>query len=160
MDTKEQARTTARLLVNLARIGDLDGVSRIVRLLADRISPRRERLRQVLTELLNASAVMVVRQTGGLGNSSAVVLDLRRIDGSTVDIDELRPEVRAVVRALLAEIHDHSDDVETQISLALGGESDGLADGVTLVLLWTVSAMAWCEKHGEPAPGWLVTTAA
>jgi hypothetical protein len=103
---------------------------------------------------------MVIRQTGGIGRGSAVVLDLRRVDGSTVDIDELRPEVRAVVRALLAEIHEHADDVDTQVSLALNGESDGLIDGVTLVLLWTVSAMTWCEEHGEPAPGWLVTTAA
>ena len=91
---------------------------------------------------------------------TAIVLDLRRIDGSTVDIDELRPEVRAVVRALLAEVNEHGEDTSIQLGLALDGAGDGLIDGVTLVLLWTVSAMSWCEDHDEPAPGWLATTAA
>jgi hypothetical protein len=161
MDRRERARTTARLLVNLARIGDLDGVSRIVRLLADPDYPQLERLRQVLTELLSAAGAMVLRQTGGgPGTETAIVLDLRRADGSTVDIDALRPEVRAVVRALLAEINDHHEDSSVQISFALAGEPQGLVDGVTLVLLWTVSAMNWCQEHDEPAPGWLATTAA
>lgn len=160
MDTTGRARTTARLLVNLARIGDLDGVSRIVRLLTDPACPQRERLRQVLSELLSAAGTMVLRQTGGAGPGAAIVLDLRRIDGSTVDIDELRPEVRAMVRALLAEVNDHREDTFDQLELALDGTGDGLADGVTLVLLWTVSAMAWCEEHDEPAPGWLAATAA
>jgi hypothetical protein len=160
MDSRERARTTARLLVNLARIGDLDGVSRVVRLLTDPECPQLERLRQVLTELLSAAAAMVVRQTGGLGPETAIVLDLRRADGSTVDIDELRPEVRAVVRALLAEVNEHPEDTADQVTFALDGEPVGLVDGVTLVLLWTVSAMNWCEEHDEPAPGWLATTAA
>ncbi|HET9142116.1 hypothetical protein, partial [Actinophytocola sp.] len=117
--------------------------------------PRRARLHQVLVELLDAAAAMVVRQTGGFGDDTAVVLDLRRIDGSTVDIDELRPEVRAIVRALLARVNEYVDDVDIQVDLALRGETDGLADGVTLVLLWTVSAMTWCAENHEPAPGWL-----
>lgn len=158
MDTKERARTTARLLVNLARNEDIDGASRVVGLLADRGHPHREWLEQVLTELLTAAAAMVSRQTGGVGEDTAIVLDLRRYDGSPVDIDELRPEVRAIVRAMLAEIHSHREDMATQLSLALDGESEGLVDGVSLVLLWTVSAMNWCEEHDEPAPGWLVTT--
>lgn len=160
MDSRGRARTTARLLVNLARIGDLDGVSKVVRLLTSAGCPQPERLREVLTELLSAAAVMVRSQSGGLGPDTAIVLDLRRADGSTVDIDELRPEVRAVVRALLAEINEHHEDTADQLSLALNGESVGLVDGVTLVLLWTVSAMNWCEEHDEPAPGWLATTAA
>jgi hypothetical protein len=159
MDTRERARTTARLLVNLARTGDLDGVSRIVRLLTDPIFPQRDLLREVITELLGAAAVMVTAQTGGLGPDTAVVLDLRRVDGSTVDIDLLRPEVRAMVRALLADVNEHPEDTATQVSLALEGAAEGLADGVSLVLLWTVSAMTWCEEHDEPTPGWLVTTA-
>jgi len=159
MDTREQARATARLLVSLARAGDLDGVSRVVRLLTEPTVPHRGRLRQVLIELLDAAAAMVARQIGGLGSNTTIILDLRRVDGSIVDIDDLRPEVRAVVRALLAEVHEHAQDVATQIELALGGAADGLVDGLCLVLLWTVGAMAWCEEHDEPAPGWLATAA-
>ena len=157
MDTRAQARGTARQLVNLTRFGDLDTVSLMVRLLAD--PGQRTQLRQVLSELLRASAAMVLRQIGGDDPTSAIVLDLRRADGSTVDIDQLRPEVRAMVRALLAEAHEHPEDTETQVSLALAGEPAGLTEGITMVLMWTVSALHWCEAHDEPTPGWLDATA-
>jgi hypothetical protein len=160
MDITERARTMARLLVNLVRIGDLGEVSRIVRGLAEPTGAQRVRLRQMLTELLSAATAMVLRQAGGIGPEAAIVVDLRRVDGSTVDIDELRPEVRAVVRAFLAEVNEHSEDTVVQLALALQGEPDGLVDGILLVLLWTVSAMTWCEEHDEPAPRWLSTTAA
>ncbi|HEV8562864.1 MAG TPA: hypothetical protein VGR06_41645 [Actinophytocola sp.] len=160
MDITERARTMARLLVNLVRIGDLGEVSRIVRALAEPTGAQRVRLRQMLTELLSAATAMVLRQTAGIGPEAAIVVDLRRVDGSTVDIDELSPEVRAVVRAFLAEVNEHSEDTTVQLALALQGEPDGLVDGILLVLLWTVSAMTWCEQHDEPAPRWLSTTAA
>jgi hypothetical protein len=153
MDTREKARGTARQLVNLTRFGDLDTVSLMVRLLAD--PGQRAQLRQVLTELLHASADMVLRQIGGGEPGEAIVLDLRRTDGSTVDIDQLRPEVRAMVRALLAMAHDHPEDAGTQVSLALAGGPSGLTEGITMVLMWTVSALHWCEAHDEPTPGWL-----
>lgn len=159
MDITERARTMARLLVNLVRIGDLDQVTRIVRGLAEPSGSQRVRLREMLTELLSASTSMVLRQTGGIGPDSAIVVDLRRVDGSTVDIDELEPEVRAVVRALLAEINGHPEDTGDQVDLALAGDPRPLVDGVSLVLVWTLSAMAWCEDHDAPAPGWLTTTA-
>jgi hypothetical protein len=157
MDTTAQARGTARQLVNLTKFGDLDTVSLMVRLLAD--PGQRPQLRQVLTELLHASASMVLRQIGGDDPGSAIVLDLRRADGSTVDIDQLRPEVRAMVRALLAETHEHPEDTEDQIALALAGQPAGLTEGITMVLMWTVSALHWCEANDEPPPGWLDTTA-
>jgi len=157
MDTRARARGTARQLVNLTRFGDLDTVSLMVRLLAD--PGQRPRLRQVLTELLHASASMVLSQIGGDDPASAIELDLRRADGSNVDIDQLRPEVRAMVRALLAETHEHPEDTEDQISLALAGQPAGLTEGVTMVLMWTASALDWCEENHEPTPGWLDTTA-
>jgi hypothetical protein len=156
MDTRAKARGTARQLVNLTRFGDLDTVSLMVRLLAD--PGQRAQLRRVLTELLRASAAMVLRQIGGGEPGEAIVLDLRRTDGSTVDIDQLRPEVRAMVRALLAEAHNHPEDVDTQITLALAGAPSGLTEGITMVLMWTVSALSWCEENNEPTPGWLDTT--
>jgi hypothetical protein len=156
MNTQARARGTARQLVNLTRFGDLDTVSLMVRLLAD--PGQRTQLRQVLQELLSASAAMVLRQVDD-DPGGAIVLDLRRSDGSTVDIDQLRPEVRAMVRALLAEAHQHPDDTEAQITLALAGEPVGLTEGITMVLMWTASALSWCESHDEPTPGWLDTTA-
>lgn len=160
MDTQRKARGTARQLVDLARDGDFDTVSGIVHLLTDPALQQRELLRQMLAELLAAAASMMLRQIGGLGPSSAIILDLRRTDGSTVDIDHLEPEVRAVVRAVLAEINGHPEDTAEQVNLVLAGDPTPMVDGVALVLMWTVSAMAWCEDHNEPAPNWLITTAA
>jgi hypothetical protein len=157
MDIRIRARDTGCLLVALARAGDLDSVTSVVRVLVE--PNRRERLRHVLDELLSAAAEMMLRQTSGLGERAAIMLDLRRLDGSEVDIDELRPEVRAMVRALLAEVNEHPEDTVDQLDLALAGEPDALADGVTLVLMWTVSAMLWCKEHDEPAPGWLAAAA-
>jgi len=156
MDSRTQARGTARQLVNLTRFGDLDTVSLMVRLLAD--PGQQGVLRGILAELLRASASMVLRQIGGSEPGGTIVLDLRRADGSTVDIDQLRPEVRAMVRALLAEAHEHPDDTEAQISLALAGQPAGLTEGITMVLMWTVSALHWCEAHDEPTPEWLDAT--
>jgi hypothetical protein len=157
MDNQTQARGAARQLVNLTRFGDLDTVSLMVRLLAD--PGQRSQLRLVLAELLRAAAAMVLCQAGDADPDSAIVLDLRKADGSTVDIDELRPEVRGMVRALLAETHGHPEDTETQIALALAGEPAGLTEGITMVLMWTVSALRWCESHDEPTPAWLDATA-
>lgn len=157
MDYQTRARGTARQLVNLTRFGDLDTVSLMVRLLAD--PGQRPQLRRVLAELLCASAAMVLRQVGDDEPGGAIMLDLRKVDGSTVDIDQLRPEVRAMVRALLAEAHGHPEDSEAQIALALAGKPTGLTEGITMVLMWTVSALRWCESHAEPTPGWLDTTA-
>jgi len=157
MDNQTQARGTARQMVNLTRFGDIDTVSLMVRLLAD--PGQRSQLRVVLTELLRASSGMVLRQIGDEDPGSAIVLDLRRADGSNVDIDELRPEVRAIVRALLAETHGHPEDTEAQIDLALAGQPTGLTEGITMVLMWTVSALRWCESHDEPTPAWLDATA-
>jgi hypothetical protein len=159
MDTQGQARGTARQLVDLARDGDFDTVSGIVHLLTDPSMHQRELLRQVLTELLRAAAAMMVCQIGGVGSNAAIVLDLRKVDGSTVDIDQLEPEVRAVVRALLAEINEHPEDTADQVTLAMAGDPCPLVDGIALVLMWTISAMAWCTDHDEPAPRWLTTTA-
>ena len=157
MDIQTQARGTARQLVNQTRIGDLDTVSLMVRLLAD--PGQRSQLRVVLAELLRASAAMVLRQVGDDDPDCSIVLDLRRADGSTVDIDSLRPEVRAMVRALLAEAHGHAEDTDAQVDLALAGTPTGLTEGITMVLMWTVSALRWCESNDEPTPAWLDATA-
>lgn len=159
MDTQEQARGTARQLVRLARDGNIDTVSGIVHLLTEPTLQQEDLLREVLSELLRAAASMMVRQIGGVDPSTAVVLDLRKADGAVVDIDQLEPEVRAVVRALLAEVNEHPDDAADQISLALAGDPCPLVDGIVLVLVWTICAMAWCEDHDEPAPRWLTATA-
>jgi len=159
MDTQEQARGTARQLVRLASDGNMDTVSGIVHLLAEPAVQQQDLLRQVLGELLRAAASMMVRQIGGVGQNTAVVLDLRKADGAVVDIDQLEPEVRAVVRALLAEVNGHPDDAADQITLALAGDPCPLVDGIVLVLVWTICAMAWCEDHDEPAPRWLTATA-
>jgi len=155
MDSEMQARGTARLLVNLVRDGELRAMSDTARLLTE--PGCRMRLGSALRELLSAAASMIRKQVGAVGDVDAIVLDLRKPDGAAVDINALGPEVRGVIRALLAELYGHPEDIADQISFALRGCADGLVEGITVVLMWTVSAMAWCEDNHETAPSWLTT---
>jgi hypothetical protein len=158
-DTQRQARVTARRLVTLARAGELGPVADSLGLLTYADSGRRERLREVLSALIKASAEMTLHRAGPLGSDTAFVIDLRGEDESIVDIDELGPPVRAVVRALLAEVNMHPEDTADQVALALAGDRCATVDAVVLALLWTVHALEWCENNDVPAPEWLSDTA-
>lgn len=158
-DTREQARTTARRLITLARAGEHRAVAGSLGLLTYADDRHHERLRHILSALIEATAWMTMNRAGPVGPNAAFIVDLRCDDQSTVDIDDLDPPVRAVVRALLAEINMHPEDTADQISLALAGDSCATVDAVVLALLWTVNALEWCEDNQIPAPDWLRDTA-
>lgn len=158
-DTRQQARTTARRLITWARAGEHRAVAGSLGLLTYGDDQHQDRLRHILTALVEATALMTLNRAGPVGPNAAFVIDLRCDDQSTVDIDDLDPPVRAVVRALLAEINMHPEDTADQISLAIAGDSCATVDAVVLSLLWTVNALEWCEDNHVPAPEWLSDTA-
>lgn len=160
VDIQRPARTTARQLVAAARAGDFGAVSKYLDLLTEPDRSRRQQFGEVLTTLIQATASMMRGRAGDVGPNTAIVLDLSYTNGAEADIDELTPPVRAVVRALLAEVNDHPDDATYQIALAMAGDRCGTMDGLVLALMWTISAITWCEDNGAPAPGWLAATAA
>jgi len=82
-------------------------------------------------------------------------LDLRRPDGTKVEIDELEPPVRATMRALLAQVNGHPEDAADQLDLAVAGTERATAEAVVLALRWTVNAVESCAESGVPLPDWL-----
>lgn len=88
-------------------------------------------------------------------DSGMFAVDLRRPDGSEVDIDALDPPVRATIRALLAHVNGYPEDAADQIALAVAGGVRGTAEAVVLALRWAVNAVESCTESGVPLPEWL-----
>ncbi|SES01201.1 hypothetical protein [Actinokineospora terrae] len=153
----EHPRGVARRLVAVTRGGDLDPTARTGALDVLAGPDHRDRLAAVLHELVVATADMMLCRAESTGPDKAFVLDLRDDAGEVVDVDTLDPPVRALVRALLAQLNGRPDDVQTQLDLAmLDDPRFDPVDVLVLALLWTVGSIEWCEQHDAPTPGWLV----
>ncbi|WP_285509613.1 hypothetical protein [Actinokineospora sp. NBRC 105648] len=152
----EHPRGVARRLVAVTRGGDLDprGQAGALDVLAG--PDHRDRLAAVLRELVVATADMMVCRAEEPGADKAFMLDLRDDEGEPVQVDTLDPPVRALVRALLAQLNGTPEDTEFQLGLALrADERFDPVDVLVLALLWTVGSIEWCEQHDAPTPGWL-----
>ncbi|WP_156892989.1 hypothetical protein [Actinokineospora enzanensis] len=154
--TPEHPRGVARRLVAVTRGGDLDprGPSGALDVLAG--PDHRDRLAAVLRELVVATADMMLCRAESTGPDKAFVLDLRDDEGAPVRVDTLDPPVRALVRALLAQLNGRPEDVDYQLELAMREDPRfDPVDVLVLALLWTVGSIEWCERHDAPTPGWL-----
>jgi len=152
-----RARDTVGRLVNLARDGKLGAVVGSLALLGYADTDERTRLRELLTALIEVTATLLRQHAEPSSELNMFGADLRRPDGSPVDIDELDPPVRATIRALLAQVNGHPEDATVQISLAVAGDERATADAVVLALRWTVNAVESCAESGVPLPDWLVS---
>ncbi|PWW62726.1 hypothetical protein [Actinokineospora spheciospongiae] len=153
----EHPRGMARRLVAVTRGGGADprGTDGALDVLTG--PDRHERLTAVLHELVVATADMMLLRADTPVAEKAFVLDLRDEDGQPVVVDQLDPPVRALVRALLAELNGRPEDTDFQLSLALReDERYDPVDVLVLALLWTVGSIEWCEENDAPTPGWLV----
>lgn len=149
------ARETVGRLVNLVRDGEVDAVVGSLSLLSYADPAQRERLRQILATLIEVTSSLLLRHSEPAADSGMFALDLRRPDGSEVDIDSLDPPVRATIRALLAHVNGYPEDADVQIDLAVAGGVRGTAEAVVLALRWTVNAVESCTENGVPLPDWL-----
>lgn len=154
-DQQQQARATVGKLIVLTKAGELDTVVGALTMLTYTGNGHRERLRNILAALIEATGSMLLGKAGSLQSSGAFGVDLRRDDQSQVDIDSLEPPLRATIRALLAEINEHPDDAADQLDLAVAGEAHSTVEAVVLALQWTVDAVQSCEDNGLPTPEWL-----
>jgi hypothetical protein len=145
-------------LINLVRVGELDTAVGSLSMLSYAGPAHRERLRQVLATLIEAIATMVTGKADSMDIGGAFAVDLRREDESAVDIDSLDPPVRAVIRAILAQVNDHPEDADDQIGFAVAGGRQASVEAVVLALRWTINAMENCEDVGLPTPEWLMAS--
>jgi hypothetical protein len=156
-DPRQDAQTSAGHLVTLARAGDLNAVTGSLTLLSFTGQRLHERLRLILTALIEANASMVAHRARALGLTGTFAANLRLTDDSAFDIDRLTPPVRAAVRALLAQVNGCPQDAADQIELALAGGQRASVHVIVLVLRWTVNSLEWCEDDARP--DWLARRA-
>ena len=153
--TLSENRATIGQLIALVRAGKVDTVVGSLGLLGFTAEVHRARLRDMLGTLIEAIALMVLRRTEQLGGDGPFGVDLRREDGSGLDIDAVRPPVRATIRALLAEVNGNRADMWDQLDLVLAGGGQAWAEAVVVALGWAAAGLEWCERNEIAAPGWL-----
>lgn len=150
----EQARGLARRLVAVTRGGSAPGTDAPL----DLLGAPDPRLRAVLRELVGATASMLLQRGDGRGDQSHL-LGLHDADGRPVSVDELAPPVRALVRAVLADLNGRPADAAEQVDLSVRVEGGDPANVLVLALLWTVGSLEWCEANDATPPAWLAKTA-
>ena len=100
-------------------------------------------LRAVVDELLQVSAAAVHAIAGDPGPDATYMLDLCDADGAPTDIDQVDPPQRAVIRALLARLAGHEDDVSAQLDIALTGTArEDAAEVLSTALMWAMDTLS------------------
>jgi hypothetical protein len=151
-------RSQARYLVAVMDRGDNESVVlELARLTAERAGGGRQS-HLIVCELVEALATMLRRAAGPpWPQDPNFGLELTNDDDEQqISIDETSPQVRASVRALLAQLNDHTEDALFQVDLALREPSfQATLDVFTHVLLWTIGALKWCDANEVSRPQWL-----
>lgn len=100
-------------------------------------------LRAVVDELLQLSAIAVHAIAGDPGPDATYMLELCDGEGAPTDIDQVNPPQRAVIRALLARLAGHEDDVAAQLGIALtAADREDAAEVLSTALLWAMDTLA------------------
>lgn len=160
----ENARGIARRLVAVTRGGTAPAGDPPLALLGD--PDERDRLRDVLRELVGATASMLLHRDDRDGGhrderghrSRACLLDLHDTEGRPVSVDDTAPPVRALVRAVLADVNGHPTDADAQLDLSVRADGGDPATVLVLALLWTVGSLEWCEANDAEPPAWLAAS--
>jgi len=137
------AQVTAHRLVHCVLDSDSDGLTTALETVVDQGEELRPYVRDVVAELIQVGAT-AVRETVGPGEEPAFAVDLRDGTNEAVSIDELEPQVRATIRALLADLNGCPADAEFQLDLAVR-QLDPLTglETVRRALTMTVALLQW-----------------
>lgn len=138
------AQVTAHRLVHCVLDSDSDGLTDALETVVDQGDEElKAYVREVVAELIQVGAT-AVRQSVGPGEYPAFAVDLRDATNDPVSIDELEPQVRATIRALLADLNGCPQDAEFQLDLAVRqlDQLTGL-ETVRRALTMTVALLQW-----------------
>ena len=137
------AQVTAHRLVHCVLDSDSDGLTRALETVVDQGDDLKPYVRAVVAELIQVGA-RAVRDSVGPDEEPAFAVDLRDGTDDNVSIDELEPQVRATIRALLADLNGRPDDAEFQLDLAVR-QLDPLTglETVRRALTMTVALLQW-----------------
>lgn len=148
MRSDKTAQATAHQLVNCVLDSDSDGLTDALETVVVQGDRFAGYVREVVAELLQVAATSVRDTTGPTIASTAFTVDLRDDAGDPVAIDELVPQARATVRALLADLNGSPEDARFQLDLAVR-EMDPLTglDTVRRALTMTVALIRWTGEE-------------
>lgn len=136
------------LTEQLVEIARRDDVEALAGLLTRVVGPHGDRLFEpVLAELVASVVRALRRNTGDREPGGTYTADLVDAADNDVDIDEVAPALRAVLRAVLAQLNDEADDARFQLSL-VSADPDPLA---RLDALWHV--LLWVSVLDDPSAG-------
>lgn len=137
------AEMTAHRLVHCVLDSDSDGLTSALETVVDQGDHLRTYVRAVVAELIHVGAT-AVRESVDPGEEPAFAVDLRDGTDDSVSIDELEPQVRATIRALLADLNGHPEDAQFQLDLAVM-QLDPLTglETVRRALTMTVALLQW-----------------
>lgn len=139
-----RVRSLTDRLLSVARVGDLDGLAAQLATLIGSDAPRRQLFEPVLLELVSTVVTTLRSRASRPADPDAdpdpdelYYVDVLDADDEVVDIDEVQPALRAVLRAVLAGLNANAGDVRFQVGL-VGEDPDPLArlDAVVHALLW------------------------
>lgn len=106
-----------------------------------------ELLHAVVDELLRLSAAAVRAIAGDPAPDASYMLELCDGEGVPTEIDQVDPPQRAVIRALLARLAGHEDDVAAQLEIALAGpDRDDAAEVLSTALLWAMDTLSHTDS--------------
>jgi hypothetical protein len=137
------AQVTAHRLVHCVLDSDSDGLTSALETVVDQGDQLKPYVREVVAELIQVGA-RAVRENVGEDEEPAFAVDLRDGTDDSVSIDELQPQVRATIRALLADLNGCPDDAQFQLDLAVR-QLDPLTglETVRRALTMTVALLQW-----------------
>ena len=137
------AQVTAHRLVHCVLDSDSDGLTRALETVVEQGDDLKPYVRAVVAELIQVGA-RAVRDSVGPDEEPAFAVDLRDGTDDNVSIDDLEPQVRATIRALLADLNGCRDDAEFQLDLAVR-QLDPLTglETVRRALTMTVALLQW-----------------
>ncbi|WP_344415415.1 hypothetical protein [Amycolatopsis minnesotensis] len=117
----DDAPRISRELRYLLRHDRLDAVGDIIcALTADESEHTRDTLGAVFAALIGEAAAGLERRVGPAGPDQAYFAEIHDGHGDRVEVDDLTPAVRAILRAMLATLCGRDGDAEVQLGLAVG----------------------------------------
>lgn len=152
---QERAREQVRRMLGALAREDLSDLQAVAGGLIGTAAGEPELLRPALAEMCTAIAQMVHAKAGPAGPDSAFVVDLVNEGSEPVDIDALPPALRALLRAVLAQLQEHPADADYQLSMAARDpRARGRLDALVHGLLCTNSLLEQ-DRAWRGAPSWL-----
>lgn len=134
---RAEVRGLTDRLLTVTRTDDVDGLSALLASLVTSDGRLRHLYEPVLAELVASAATALRTRVSSVGDTGSFTAEVVNADDDTVPIDEVDPALRAVLRAVLAQLGDDPADVRFQLALvAADPEPVARLDALWHALLW------------------------